>query len=106
MVSQGNTVLWTGRQNRPPVDSQRVFLGERGELNRRGVQTIFEKYMALTKEVTEKSMCSQLSVKLEILKRFGLLEHLPRIIIPISRETGNHNCLSYLKFNPKMDKES
>ncbi len=34
--------------SRPPVDSQRVFLGERGELNRRGVQAIFEKYRALT----------------------------------------------------------
>ena len=35
-------------QSRPPVDSQRVFIGERGELNRRGIQTIFEKYRALT----------------------------------------------------------
>ena len=35
-------------QNRPPVDSQRVFIGERGGLNRRGVQAIFEKYRALT----------------------------------------------------------
>ncbi len=35
-------------QSRPPVDSQRVFVGERGELNRRGIQTIFEKYRALT----------------------------------------------------------
>jgi len=34
--------------SRPPVDSQRVFIGERGELNRRGVQAIFEKYRALT----------------------------------------------------------
>ena len=33
---------------RPPVDSQRVFIGERGELNRRGIQAIFEKYRALT----------------------------------------------------------
>jgi len=35
-------------QSRPPVGSQRVFLGERGELNRRGMQAIFEKYRALT----------------------------------------------------------
>jgi len=35
-------------QSRPPVDSQRVFVGERGVLNRRGIQTIFEKYKALT----------------------------------------------------------
>jgi len=35
-------------ESRPPVESQRVFLGERGELNRRGIQAIFEKYRALT----------------------------------------------------------
>ncbi len=35
-------------QSRPPIDSQRVFIGERGNLNRRGIQTIFEKYRALT----------------------------------------------------------
>jgi integrase/recombinase XerC len=35
-------------ESRPPVDSQRVFLGERGVLNRRGIQAIFEKYRALT----------------------------------------------------------
>jgi len=34
--------------SRPPVDSQRVFIGERGKLNRRGIQAIFEKYKALT----------------------------------------------------------
>ena len=33
---------------RPPVDTQKVFLGERGALNSRGVQAIFEKYKALT----------------------------------------------------------
>jgi site-specific recombinase XerD len=33
---------------RPPVDVQRVFIGERGSLNRRGIQAIFEKYRALT----------------------------------------------------------
>jgi integrase/recombinase XerC len=35
-------------ETRPPVDSQRVFIGERGELNRRAIQAIFEKYKALT----------------------------------------------------------
>lgn len=35
-------------QSRPPVDSQRVFIGERGIINRRGIQAIFEKYKALT----------------------------------------------------------
>jgi site-specific recombinase XerD len=33
---------------RPPVETQKVFLGERGSLNSRGVQAIFEKYKALT----------------------------------------------------------
>jgi len=33
---------------RPPVSSQRVFVGERGVLNRRGIQAIFEKYKVLT----------------------------------------------------------
>ena len=33
---------------RPPVDSQKVFIGERGALNKRGVQAVFEKYRALT----------------------------------------------------------
>ena len=33
---------------RPPLDTQKVFLGERGALNSRGVQAIFEKYKALT----------------------------------------------------------
>lgn len=35
-------------QTRPPVKSQRVFIGERGVLNRRGIQAIFERYRALT----------------------------------------------------------
>jgi len=35
-------------ESRPPVDSQRVFIGERGQLNRRGIQAVFEKYRALT----------------------------------------------------------
>ena len=35
-------------QSRPPVESQNVFLGERGPLNKRGIQAIFEKYQALT----------------------------------------------------------
>ena len=33
---------------RPPVDSQRLFIGERGVMNRRGIQAIFEKYRVLT----------------------------------------------------------
>ena len=33
---------------RPSVESQKVFIGERGALNSRGVQAIFEKYRALT----------------------------------------------------------
>lgn len=35
-------------QNRPPIDSQKLFVGERGPLNSRGIQAIFEKYRALT----------------------------------------------------------
>lgn len=33
---------------RPNTESQRVFIGERGQLNSRGIQSIFEKYKALT----------------------------------------------------------
>ena len=33
---------------RPPVDSHKVFIGERGALNNRGIQAVFEKYRALT----------------------------------------------------------
>jgi integrase/recombinase XerC len=35
-------------ESRPPVESQKVFIGERGPLNKRGIQAIFEKYRALT----------------------------------------------------------
>lgn len=35
-------------ETRPPVDSQKVFIGERGALNKRGIQAVFEKYRALT----------------------------------------------------------
>ena len=35
-------------QHRPPVKSDKVFIGERGALNQRGIQAIFEKYRALT----------------------------------------------------------
>lgn len=35
-------------ERRPPVESQRVFVGERGALDRRGIQAIFEKYRVLT----------------------------------------------------------
>jgi site-specific recombinase XerD len=35
-------------QTRPPIQSEQVFIGERGALNNRGIQAIFEKYKALT----------------------------------------------------------
>jgi len=35
-------------ETRPTVDTQKLFIGERGALNSRGIQTIFEKYKALT----------------------------------------------------------
>jgi site-specific recombinase XerD len=35
-------------ERRPPLDTQRVFVGERGALDRRGIQALFEKYRALT----------------------------------------------------------
>ncbi len=35
-------------KTRPPVDNQKIFIGERGPLNNRGIQAIFEKYRALT----------------------------------------------------------
>lgn len=34
--------------SRPPVETQRVFVGERGALDRRGIQAVFEKYKVLT----------------------------------------------------------
>ncbi|MBE0536849.1 MAG: tyrosine-type recombinase/integrase [Phycisphaerae bacterium] len=45
---QGRKALVDYLQRRPPVESQRVFIGERGDLNRRGIQAVFEKYSALT----------------------------------------------------------
>ena len=33
---------------RPPVQTEKVFIGERGPLNTRGIQTVFEKYRVLT----------------------------------------------------------
>jgi integrase/recombinase XerC len=45
---QSRKALLSYLETRPPVDSQRVFMGERGVLNRRGIQAIFEKYRALT----------------------------------------------------------
>ncbi len=45
---QARKALSNYLQTRPPVDTQRVFIGERGKLNRRGIQAIFEKYRALT----------------------------------------------------------
>ena len=35
-------------ESRPPVNSQKVFIGERGALNSRGLQAICEKYKVLT----------------------------------------------------------
>lgn len=35
-------------ERRPPVHTERVFVGERGALDRRGIQALFEKYKALT----------------------------------------------------------
>jgi len=31
-------------QSRPPIDSQRIFIGERGELNKRGIQALVTQY--------------------------------------------------------------
>lgn len=45
---QARKVLGEYLQSRPPVDTQKVFIGERGNLNRRGIQAIFEKYRAFT----------------------------------------------------------
>ncbi len=45
---QARKALLLYLETRPPVDSQRVFIGERGKLNRRGIQAVFEKYRALT----------------------------------------------------------
>jgi len=35
-------------ERRPPLEAQRVFVGERGPLDRRGIQALFEKYKVLT----------------------------------------------------------
>jgi integrase len=45
---QARKALSSYLATRPPIDSQRVFLGERGALNKRGIQAVFEKYRALT----------------------------------------------------------
>jgi site-specific recombinase XerD len=45
---QARKALGEYLESRPPVDSQIVFIGERGSLNSRGIQAIFEKYRALT----------------------------------------------------------
>jgi site-specific recombinase XerD len=45
---QARKALGEYLERRPPVDTQRVFVGERGALDRRGIQAIFEKYKALT----------------------------------------------------------
>jgi site-specific recombinase XerD len=45
---QGRKALQDYLAVRPPVASSKVFLGERGPLNKRGIQVIFEKYKVLT----------------------------------------------------------
>ena len=45
---QARKALVSYLEVRPPVSTQKVFIGERGELNSRGVQAIFEKYRAIT----------------------------------------------------------
>jgi len=45
---QARKALTDYLERRPPLDTQRVFVGERGALDRRGIQAIFEKYKALT----------------------------------------------------------
>ena len=45
---EARKVLTEYLDTRPPVSSQRVFIGERGPLNARGIQAIFEKYRVLT----------------------------------------------------------
>lgn len=45
---QARKALTEYLETRPPVKSDKVFIGERGPLNSRGIQAIFEKYKALT----------------------------------------------------------
>jgi site-specific recombinase XerD len=45
---QARKALMEYLQVRPPIQSEQVFVGERGPLNSRGIQAIFEKYKALT----------------------------------------------------------
>lgn len=45
---QARRALTDYLEARPPVNTQTVFVGERGALYRRGVQAIFEKYRVLT----------------------------------------------------------
>ena len=45
---QARKALGEYLETRPPVKSEKVFIGERGPLNSRGIQAIFEKYKALT----------------------------------------------------------
>ena len=45
---QARKALLEYLQTRPPVDTQKVFVGERGALNTRGIQAVFERYRALT----------------------------------------------------------
>jgi len=45
---QARKVLSDYLEVRPAVPTERVFIGERGALNSRGIQSIFEKYRAIT----------------------------------------------------------
>jgi len=45
---QARKALGEYLERRPPVETSKVFIGERGSLNSRGIQAIFEKYKALT----------------------------------------------------------
>jgi len=45
---QARKALLEYLESRPPVNSQKVFVGERGVLSSRGIQAVFEKYRALT----------------------------------------------------------
>ncbi len=45
---QARKALMGYLERRPPLGTQRVFVGERGALDRRGIQGVFEKYKVLT----------------------------------------------------------
>ena len=45
---QARKALTAYLEVRPPVETQKVYIGERGQLGKRGVQAVFEKYRVLT----------------------------------------------------------